>query len=444
MRIPARGIALDHPADWPSGLVALPGNKDQRGSMRKRNHLIAKAVSALVALMLPDAALAAEPPTNRTDELEVKPILDARLRSEMVETEPLEATAVTLRLRAGAIASLGRFALLAEGEGTLSGIDDYNAFPFASADSQRRPQYAVVADPQNIELNRLQLQYTSDLAVLTAGRQRINLDDQRWVGSVGWRQNEQTFDALRAEAKLGKTKLDVSYGISQRTIFGQDAGPRTAFDGRFVFAGIGSKVGPVEGKLFSYLIDYEEDFLLANSSQTYGAILSTVVPVGQSVRLSLRASHAQQSDYGENPLEYAADYWSFEGATQLAGFNVAAGWEQLGSDDGRAVQTPLATLHKFNGWADLFLTTPSGGLEDFQISLGKTFKGVKALPGLSANLTFHQFDSAEGDVEYGTEWDASAGVKLGKVALLVKYANYRAEAFGSNTRKLWLQAEWSW
>jgi hypothetical protein len=69
---------------------------------------------------------------------------------------------------------------------------------------------------------------------------------------------------------------------------------------------------------------------------------------------------------------------------------------------------------------------------------------VKALPGLSANLTFHQFDSAEGDVEYGTEWDASAGVKLGKVALLVKYANYRAEAFGSNTRKLWLQAEWSW
>ena len=199
----------------------------------------------------------------------------------------------------------------------------------------------------------------------------------------------------------------------------------------------------MEGKLFSYLLDYEEDFFAANSSQTYGAILNGAIPLGGGNKLAVRASYARQSDYGTNPIDYAADYWSLEGGTRIAGFNVVAGWERLGSDRGRAVQTSMATLHKFNGWADLFLTTPPGGLDDAYLSLGKTFAGVRALPGLTANLAFHQFDSAGGDLEYGTEWDASAGFKAGKLGLLIKYANYDAKAFGVDTRKLWLQAEWA-
>jgi hypothetical protein len=65
------------------------------------------------------------------------------------------------------------------------------------------------------------------------------------------------------------------------------------------------------------------------------------------------------------------------------------------------------------------------------------------MPGLNANVAFHQFDSAVGDLEYGTEWDASAGFKIGKFGLLLKYADYDAMAFGVDTRKLWLQAEWA-
>lgn len=412
--------------------------------MHKSNRFVGAAVAALATILLADPACATEPAkAGADDQLRIKPILDARLRSETVDQGALDAEAVTLRLRAGAEAKFGNFSFLAEGEGTVAPVDNYNAFPFALADEQRRPKYAVVADPQNIELNRLQLQYKSDEVTVTAGRQRINLDDQRWVGSVGWRQNEQTFDALRGEAKLGPVAIDLAYAISQRTIFGEDAGPRTAFDGDFVFAGVSSKLGPVQGKLFSYLLDYNEDFLVANSSQTYGAILSGAVPLGRGHKLALRASYARQSDYGENPFHYAADYWSFEGGTRIADFNITAGWEQLGSDNGRAVQTPMATLHKFNGWADLFLTTPPAGLADAYVSFGRAFAGVKALPGLNAIVAFHQFDSADGDLEYGTEWDASAGFKIGKVGLLLKYANYDAKAFGVDTRKLWLQAEWA-
>jgi hypothetical protein len=401
------------------------------------------AILGGAALFLPAAARATEADqTGATEALQIKPIVDARLRWESVDQGALDADAVTLRLRAGAEAKLGSFSLLAEGEGTVAPVNDYNAFPFPIDDRQRRPQYAVVADPQNVELNRLQVQYKSKAVTVTVGRQRINLDDQRWVGAVGWRQNEQTFEAARGEAKLGPVSLDLTYAIAQRTIFGEDAGPRTSFRGDFVLAGLGSKLGPVEGKLFSYLLDYDEDFFLANSSQTYGGFVGGTFPV-KTAKLSFRASYARQSDHGRNPFNYAADYWSFEGGATIVGFTLAGGWEQLGSDNGHSLQTPMATLHKFNGWADLFLTTPPAGLEDAYVSLAKSFDGVKSLPGLNANLVFHQFDSAAGDAEYGTEWDASAGFKFGKVGLLVKYADYNAKGFGLDTRKLWLQAEWS-
>ena len=424
------------------GVMALLGNNNQLARMLTLNRIAGSTVAALAAALLPAPALA-EKPAKAAHQLQFKPILDARLRGESVDQGPLHAEAVTLRIRAGGEARLGQISFLAEVEGTISAVEDFNGFPFALVDDQWRPQHAVIADPRNFELNRLQLQYQIKDVAVTAGRQRINLDDQRWVGSVGWRQNEQTFDALAAEAKVGAVRANLAYAISQRSIFGEDAGSRAAIRGHFLFAGAGSTFGPIEGKLFAYLLDYEENFALPNSSQTYGGILSGSFPLGRDINLSLRGSYAHQSDYGDNPFDYSTDYWSFEGSSQIAGFDIAAGWEKLGSDNDRALQTPMATLHKFNGWADLFLTTPAAGLEDAYVMVRKTFDRVKALPGLNAQIAFHQFDSADGDMEYGTEWDASAGFKFGRLGLLVKYANYDAKDFGFDTRKLWLQAEWA-
>ena len=122
------------------------------------------------------------------------------------------------------------------------------------------------------------------------------------------------------------------------------------------------------------------------------------------------------------------------------------GYELLGSSasagvGGRVVQTPMATLHKFNGWADLFLTTPNSGLQDIYGGLAYKFGKVKALPGLNAAVGYHQFDSDVGGVDFGNEWDASLGFKLGRVNLQAKFADYNAKGFGVDTRKVWLQAE---
>lgn len=401
------------------------------------------AALAAAAFAAPAAAQTGEQAQN-PDRVRIVPIIEARARVEAVDQGALDADALTLRLRAGAEATFGRFSLLAEGEGTLAPIDDYNAFAFPfPGERQRRPQYAVVADPENAELNRLQLQYRFGAGAVTLGRQRINLDDQRWVGSAGWRQNEQTFDALRGEARFGPFAVDATYAVSQRTIFGEDAGPRAAFGGNFLFAGLSARSESVQGKLFAYLLDYDEDFFLANSSQTYGGIASGSVPVARGTRLTLRASYARQSDHGGNPFDYSADYWALEGGTTLAGFSIATGWERLGSDHGRAVQTPMATLHKFNGWADLFLTTPPAGLEDAYVSVGRNLGTVGPLREMNVQLVFHRFDSVAGGLEYGTEWDASVGFGLGPVRLLLKYADYETAGFGDDTSKLWLQAEWS-
>jgi Alginate export len=411
--------------------------------------LLVTTAVALCALAAAQPALAAPgDPVPAGGGFTFDPIIDARLRYEGVDTPTLDADAVTVRIRAGAeLKHNSGLSVLAEAEGNLAILSDYNAFPFTISDGQRRPGFAVVADPMTVELNRLQVQYKSKRVTVTVGRQRINLDDQRWVGAVGWRQNEQTFDAVRGEAKLGPVSLDGTFAISQRTIWGIDAGPRAAFDGDFVFLGAGTKLGPVNLKAFSYLLNYDPAeqlgaLAIGNAdTQTYGLRASTSLKLSPKDALNLTASYARQFDWKTNPVDYSAEYITAEAGLGFGPFGITAAYEKLGADNDRAVQTPMATLHKFNGWADLFLTTPAGGLEDWYGGATIKFPKVKALPGLNAAVTFHRFESDAGSIHYGDEWDASLGFKLGRVGLLVKYADYNADLFGTDTRKFWLQLE---
>lgn len=404
-----------------------------------------KVLPGVAAMMMASAATPALAqdswggPIAIGDGVTLDPIIDARLRFETVDQDTAadNAEALTLRLRAGAELKSGSFSFLAEGEGTLALADDYND----TIPSNGVEPYPVVADPDNIELNRLQIGFAQDGYSLIVGRQRIILGNSRFVGNVGWRQNEQTFDAVRGTAAIGPVSLDATYSISQRTIFGNDS-PNEDFDGDLFLFNAGVKAGPVTFTGFAYLIDYDDRITF--SSNTFGLIASGTIPVGEKAKLSLMGSYATQRDAGDNPTDYKADYFNVEAGLGVAGFSVTAGYELLGSDDGIvAFQTPLATLHKFNGWADLFLTTPTTGLEDIYAGAAYKFPKGMLLPGLKANVTYHDFNSDVGGFDYGSEWDASLGFKLGPVGILAKYANYDAAAFGTDTEKFWLQAEYS-
>ena len=148
-----------------------------------------RAALVIAPLGLAQPALAAPAPqfgdpVKFSDDMTFDPIIDGRLRYEHVDQPTKDADAVTMRLRAGfEIKHLpSHLSLLAEAEGTLAIVDNYSAFPFASASHQVRPAYSVVADPNNVELNRLQLQYKTKAVTVTVGRQRINDYQERRQG----------------------------------------------------------------------------------------------------------------------------------------------------------------------------------------------------------------------------------------------------------------------
>lgn len=391
------------------------------------------------AILLAAGCLAAPAAAGQ---IAIKPLIDARLRYEGVDQSGIAANAdgLTARLRLGAEARQGPFTFLVEGEATAALSERYNS------STNGKTRFPVISDPENIELNRIQIQYRGlPKTIATIGRQRINLDDQRFVGSVGWRQNEQTFDAIRIESSaIGPMTLDLTYSWSDRTIFGKDS-PIQSIDGDNVLAGVGTKIGLMAVKGFAYLIDQDQPSRVQFSSQTYGLRVSGAFPLNKTAKLSLIASFARQSDYAGNPNRYRADYLLGEGSLAVRAATLTAGFEKLGASNGAAFtsfQTPLATLHKFQGWADKFLTTPANGIRDVYASAGYAIAHTP-LGSVSVLAAYHRFDSDRLSQHYGSEWDAQIGIKPAKrVALLAKYADYRADGFATDTRKIWLQLDY--
>ena len=382
-----------------------------------------------------------------------KPILDARYRFENVDqnNDLRDANAQTLRTRAGFQSGqwYGLSGLLEVDNVSRIGDDAYNS----TRNGQK--EYAVVADPDGTEVNQALLRYDHKLGSAVLGRQRINLDNQRFIGSVAWRQNEQTFDGALTQLKpLDGLTLSYAYLDQVNTVFGPDNGRYdnltnpANIDGhshlinaQYVF------MPQLTATAYSYLLDLDNIAVAPTaaegtlSSQTSGLRLNGVV-----AGVSYALEYAQQKDYGDNPLELDSEYYLAELGYTLKGVQLKAGYEVLGGDNGsgnRAFQTPLATKHAFQGWADQFLTTPADGIED-------AYLGVTApLLGGTLQAWYHDFSTEQGSDEYGNEIDLSyahpiPGVK-GLVGLL-KYATYDSDdkARTVDTDKVWLQLQYTY
>jgi len=396
------------------------------------------------SLLLSASLLAALPAAAQT--VTLTPLAEARLRWERVDQGdlPRRADAVTARVRTGIAATAGPWSALAEAQGNLAIVPDY--FDGVHPDATR----PLIGDPQSIGLYRAQVQYRADALTLTAGRQRIALDDERFVGTAAIRNNGQTFDAVRAELVPVKgVKADLSYVWGVRTVWGIDgtgARPRS-IGGNSVLANLGwaTPIGTLTG--FAYLIDADEAALQGYrlSSQTYGARLAGSRPLG-TAKLAYQASWARQSDYHRNPNDYAADYWLADVALDLNGPRLGGGYEVLGADRGQALasfQTPLSSIFKFQGWADKFTTTPADGVRDLYASTGWGWKQVGPVKALGLTAIWHRFESDRLVRHYGNEIDLLAQGKVGRTTASLRYADYQADRFGTDTQKLWLQLDWT-
>lgn len=382
--------------------------------------------------------LAGEPATVADALAAGKFSLNARLRLESVEQTGLrDADAFTLRTRAGySTAPLRGWKATVEVENIVAANSDaYNQAGINPGGAGR----AVVADPEITELNRAFVSWAPGKISATAGRQSLVLDNARFIGDVGWRQNQQTFDAVVLQDRHWKdTVLTYAYLDRINRVFGRDHPQgRWRSDSHVLHA---SRAGLPLGTLTAYacLLDFANSPV--NSTATFGASFAGSTPLSGSVSLAYRAELATQRDHGNSPLLYRAVYHMIELGLVGKRGGVAAFHERLGADNGTGFKTPLATLHAFNGWADLFLSTPNAGLRDTCI------KANASLPaGLSLAVEQHWFESDAG-ADLGREFNVRLSRKFGtRVTVLAKSADFRAESPQfPDVRKFWLQAEFAY
>jgi hypothetical protein len=400
-----------------------------------RTRLIALAVASCAATSLPAADTPASPDSIGDAFSKGKVSLNIRARYEGVEQTGLrDAEAYTLRTRLGfTTAPLHGFKAMIEAENIASPAPDRYSQAGLNPGGAGR---AVVADPETTEINQAWLAFTSGKTTFTGGRQRLVLDNVRFVGDVGWRQNAQTFDAITLTDKT-IDKLSLTYGylsrinrvFSDRHAQGNWDSDSHIFNASYTGLPIGTLTG------YAYLLDF--DNAATNGSSTVGAFLTGTPALNDDLKLSYRIEYAVQSDYGSNPQNYSTDYYLGEIGLVAKPGSVAVGYEVLGTDNNVGFKTPLATLHAFNGWADMFLATPNGGLRDGYVKVGASLPA-----GISFLAFYHTFETDTG-IDLGEEWDLQLSRKFGKYFTgLIKYADFQSDSLTlADVRKVWVQVE---
>ena len=327
-------------------------------------------------------------------------------------------------------------------------------------------KHALISDPEGTDLNQAYVSYTTFNNVVRYGRQRIILDNARFIGNVGWRQNEQTYDGISFTNKsIRYTNIFAAHITNVDRIFGNSVpiqGDYKQDTNLFNVSYTGFEAGKLTG--YAYLIDNINDAALvgtgaaankaaAISSNTYGVRWSSTANPSFMYNLE----YAQQKGAGSNPLDYTANYTLVEASTTLGRFVPLIGYEVLGSDKGnKGFATPFATLHIFNGWADRFLSTPKEGIRDTYASLTTTVQGATLI------AAYHSYEADEKSraagptlgkiIDFGNEWNLSASKKFGAVVYTAKYAKFDngnwvqkvgTKSLVSDTSKIWLQADWN-
>lgn len=402
------------------------------------------------------ALLAAAQASSLVDALgDGKPLIDVRLRYEGVSDDNCtacagkNADARTLRARLGyETGTWNGFSALAEFDQIWSlGPEDYDS------KSNGHTTFPVVADPALTALNRLQLSYSGiDDTTITAGRQELVLGDARFVGNVGFRQHEQTFDGVSiVNTSLPDTKLTYAWIGGVNRVFGPNSHSGAAI-GHYIsdshlFNAVYTGISHLKLEGYAYLIDLKE--APTTSTATYGARGEWREALSGRLSAMLVGAYAHQRDYASNPNKVGLDYWTLEGGLNYVGLTGAVGYEAMGGNGKVGFATPLATLHAFDGWADLFLTTPANGIDDFYAKASYAFKDAFGIATLSPIAVYHSFTTDRTQIGIGSEWDLALNAAFDKqFSLNASYAAYDGAGAGLGGFKdksiTWLTASYKY
>lgn len=382
-------------------------------------------------------------------------LLDLRSRYETAEMDGLaDSKALTLRTRFGVqTGEVYGFSALIEGEDIrlLSDSEQANLAGQTTTDVPRTP----IADPEETELNRLWLNWRNESAGLKVGRQRVIHDNSRFIGNVGWRQNEQTFDAIRVDWAGSDRTWEAEYAYVDRVqrIFGDDAPGGADFDAEAHFARVGYTLNDrlkVAGFAYLQRLYTASGAPFGGSNDTFGFRVTGSQPVGDAWKFSYAGSVARQVDNGANPEGSSFDlgYYALSGDLVHEQGSIGLGWERLEGNGSRMFTTPLATVHAFNGWADVFLGPSIGGamgsgLDDLYVDARYKLPVGK---GLALRGVFHWFSAEGAGGNLGTELDLLAVYPLTKqLKATAKYARFESDTAALGDKSVfWLQLDFAY
>jgi hypothetical protein len=296
----------------------------------------------------------------------------------------------------------------------------------------------VIPDVAGSDLNQALVRYSpTNTLQLTLGREAINLGNQRFVGTNGFWQNEQTFDTAGFKYEFGMAShLLYRYVDNANRIHGDDAGKYLSPSDANFAANNGLRPASFLGDhhhhthlIFAQFKEWDYSQIQAyyfDMEIKDAAVLSNQT-LGLRYEYKGRWGKLRTLAHGELALQERND---IDDGTTLQFYDIGAGigyrssevsinYQGLGENNGISFITPLASLHDHNGWTDTFLVTPNSGLRDYSLQYIWRQNPVRI------DARFHIFHTDVYNSEVGKEFDIDMVVKLSRGdSILLRYADF--------------------
>ena len=413
-----------------------------------------------------------------------KPMTSFRLRYENVDQEGYQSTAATApKLKTGEAWTLRSLIgwQTAPFKNFSFGVQLTDVHEFNDNFNDRRDNvpepgkaaYPNIVDPGYSDINQLYVDWIGiKNTKLRLGRQQLNLDNVRFIGDIGFRQNMQVFDGISVLNKsIPDTEIFAAHFDKVRQI------TTKLRDGNIDMVNAKYRISPTESLVgYAYLIDVENlgqngqpvggpiaaSYVVSGgnglgasrdsvstattdaSSKTFGLRLDGARKISEDWKVLYTAEYAKQDDYRGGSSLIDAHYFKLGGGAGYGAWSLRLDHEKLSSNGGKyAFQTPLGTNHLFQGWADVFLATPRQGMQDTFLTLAGSIQKAKLYAEYHVFHSDKDFETLGsttvnrrfGD-KYGTEFDVSVLYPFtDKITGKIEYANFNeSDVYGASLK----------